>query len=117
MNRHKALDAWITAEVEKIPLENRLLVTDHMLFGYFADKYGFSVAGAIIPSYSSVAEPSAKELAELEDAIRAQNVKVILVGNTVNPALAARSLPSAPSVLAGIRRRARRPLAGLAVFD
>ncbi len=85
-----ALDAWITAEVEKIPLENRLLVTDHMLFGYFADKYGFSVAGAIIPSYSSVAEPSAKELAELEDAIRAQNVKVILVGNTVNPALAKR---------------------------
>jgi ABC-type Zn uptake system ZnuABC Zn-binding protein ZnuA len=86
----EALDAWISTEVGKIPLENRQLVTDHMLFGYFAEKYGFSMVGAIIPSYSSGAEPSAMELAELEDAIREYNVKAILVGNTVNPALAKR---------------------------
>lgn len=86
----EALDAWISAEVEKIPAQNRQLVTDHMLFGYFAEKYGFSVVGAIIPSYSSGAEPSARELAELEDAIRDYNVTAILVGNTVNPALARR---------------------------
>jgi ABC-type Zn uptake system ZnuABC Zn-binding protein ZnuA len=86
----EALDAWISSEVEKIPAENRLLVTDHMLFGYFAQKYGFSVVGAIIPSYSSIAEPSAKDLAQLEDAIREYNVKAILVGNTVNPSLAQR---------------------------
>lgn len=86
----EALDAWISAEVTKIPPENRQLVTDHMLFGYFAEKYGFSLVGAIIPSYSSSAEPSAKELAELEEAIREYNVKAILVGNTVNPSLARR---------------------------
>mgnify|MGYP000870772509 FL=1 len=86
----ESLDTWIAGEVAKIPPENRQLVTDHMLFGYFADKYGFTVAGAIIPSYSSIAEPSARELAELEDVIRDYNVQVILVGNTVNPALASR---------------------------
>lgn len=86
----ESLDTWIAGEVSKIPPENRQLVTDHMMFGYFADKYGFTIAGAIIPSYSSVAEPSARELAELEDAIRKYNVRVILVGNTVNPALASR---------------------------
>lgn len=86
----ESLDTWIASEVAKISPENRQLVTDHMLFGYFAEKYGFTVAGAIIPSYSSIAEPSARELAELEDAIRNHNVRVILVGNTVNPALASR---------------------------
>ena len=86
----KALDQWITTETGRIPPEKRLIVTDHMLFGYFAEKYGFTVVGAIIPSYSSVAQPSARELADLEDAIRQYTVKVILVGNTVNPALASR---------------------------
>jgi len=90
INQLESLDKWIAGEVSKIPPENRQLVTDHMMFGYFADKYGFTIAGAIIPSYSSVAEPSARELAELEDAIRKYNVRVILVGNTVNPALASR---------------------------
>lgn len=86
----KALDAWIAAETVRVPPELRLIVTDHMLFGYFAEKYGFSVIGAIIPSYSSGAQPSAQELAALEDAIRQYGVRVILVGNTVNPALAGR---------------------------
>jgi ABC-type Zn uptake system ZnuABC Zn-binding protein ZnuA len=82
------LDAWIAQQVETIPPANRKIVTDHMLLGYFADKYGFEVVGAVIPSYSSAAEPSAQELAALEDAIRQYGVKAILVGNTVNPSLA-----------------------------
>ena len=86
----EALNTWINQQTGTIPQENRQIVTDHMLFGYFAEKYGFNVVGAIIPSYSSGAEPSARELAELEDSIRQFDVKVILVGNTVNPSLAAR---------------------------
>jgi ABC-type Zn uptake system ZnuABC Zn-binding protein ZnuA len=86
----KALDEWIKSETARIPQEKRLIVTDHMLFNYFAEKYGFTVVGALIPSYSSLAQPSAQEIAALEDAIRQYNVRVILVGNTVNPTLAAR---------------------------
>ena len=85
-----ALDSWIAAETARIPANQRQIVTDHMLLGYFANKYNFNVVGAVIPSYSSQAEPSAKELAALEDAIRQFNVRVILVGNTINPKLAER---------------------------
>ncbi len=84
------LDAWIKDQVSVIPESNRRIVTDHMLLGYFADRYGFELVGAVIPAYSSAAQPSAQELAALEDAIRSYGVKVILVGNTVNPNLADR---------------------------
>jgi manganese/iron transport system substrate-binding protein len=84
------LDGWITRQVETVPAINRKLVTDHMLLGYFADKYGFEMVGAVIPSYSTAAQASAQEIAELEDAIRQYNVKAILVGNTINPSLAER---------------------------
>lgn len=86
----ETLDAWIRDQVESIPSENRKLVTDHKLFGYFADEYGFEQVGALIPGYSTLAEPTAQELAEIEDAIQELDVKAIFVGNTVNPSLAER---------------------------
>ena len=46
--------------------------------------------GALIPGYSTLAEPTAKELADIEDAIHKMDVKAIFVGNTINPALAER---------------------------
>lgn len=85
-----SLDAWIVAQINQIPQENRKLVTDHQLFVYFAERYGFEQVGAIIPGYSTLSEPSAMELARLEDDIRDLGVRAILVGNTVNPALAQR---------------------------
>lgn len=84
------LDAWIQEQVDQLPAQNRLLVTDHEIFTYFADRYRFKQIGAIIPSYSTVAEPSAQELAALEDVIRQLGVKAIFVGNTVNPTLTRR---------------------------
>ncbi|MFZ5809873.1 MAG: metal ABC transporter substrate-binding protein [Chloroflexota bacterium] len=86
----KALDEWIRQQVSSIPAENRKLVTDHLVFTYFAERYGFVQEGAVIPGYSTVAEPSAQEIAALEDIIRQQGVKAIFVGNSVNPALSRR---------------------------
>ena len=86
----ETLDAWIREQVARIPTENRKLVTDHNLFGYFAEEYGFKQVGALIPGYSTLAEPTARELADIEDAIQDLKVKAIFVGNTVNPALAER---------------------------
>ena len=86
----KTLDAWIRDQVGSIPTENRKLVTDHELFGYFAEEYGFEQVGALIPGYSTLAEPTAQELAEIEDAIQELDVKAVFVGNTVNPTLAER---------------------------
>ena len=86
----RALDAWIEQQVAQVPEANRRLVTDHTSFAYFARRYGFQQIGAVFPGYSTLAETSAKELAELEEAIRGHGVKAVFVGLTVNPALAER---------------------------
>jgi manganese/iron transport system substrate-binding protein len=84
------LDAWIQEQVAVIPVENRLLVTDHLLLGYFAERYGFEQVGAVFPGYSTMTEPSAQEMAALEDTIREMGVKAVFVGNTVNPQVSQR---------------------------
>jgi ABC-type Zn uptake system ZnuABC Zn-binding protein ZnuA len=86
----QALDAWIRAEVEPLPPEARRLVTDHDELGYFAARYGFEIVGAVIPAFSSAAEPSARELAALESLIVELGVPALFVSSAVNPALAAR---------------------------
>ena len=89
-NSLKELDTWIREQVADVPEANRKIVSDHNLLGYFADQYGFEQVGAVIPSYSTLAEPSASELAELEDTVKELGVKAVFVGNTVNPSLATR---------------------------
>ena len=84
------VDVWIRTQIDQIPAENRRIVTDHRLLGYYVDEYGLEMAGAIIPGYSSLSEPSAQELAAIEDAILALGVRAIFVGNTVNPGLGER---------------------------
>lgn len=86
----EALDSWIRAQVALIPSENRKLVTDHTLFSYFADEYGFEQVGAIILGFSTLSEATAQDLAEIEDVIRSLHVKAVFVGNSVNPSLAER---------------------------
>ncbi len=82
------LDTWIRSEVAKIPLQNRLLVADHAVLGYFAAQYGFTQEGTITGSFSSEAAPSAQELAALEDKIRLSGVRAVFVSEAVNQALA-----------------------------
>jgi ABC-type Zn uptake system ZnuABC Zn-binding protein ZnuA len=86
----EALDAWIRQQVAQVPEVNRRLVTEHSALGYFAHRYGFEQIGAVIPGYSTLAAPSAQDLADLEDAIVAFDVKAIFVSLTVNPDLAQR---------------------------
>jgi ABC-type Zn uptake system ZnuABC Zn-binding protein ZnuA len=84
----RELDGWIRAETGRIPDGRRKLVTDHLVFGYFADEYGLEQTGALVGSFSTNAAPSAQELAALEDRIREQGVPALFVGKTVNPELA-----------------------------
>jgi zinc/manganese transport system substrate-binding protein len=60
-----------------IPDEDRLLVTNHEVFGYFADRYGFEILGVIIPGGSTLAEPSAEDLADLARQIDERGVPAI----------------------------------------
>jgi zinc/manganese transport system substrate-binding protein len=84
----QSLDAWTKLEVQKISVNNRVLVTNHDALGYFATRYGFKILGTIIPSGGTEREPSAKETAKLIDAIKANKVRALFTENTVNPKLA-----------------------------
>ncbi len=82
------LDSWIREQVEPLPEARRRLVTDHAVLGYFAVRYGFEQVGTVFPGLSSMAQPSARELAALEDAIADLDVPAVFVGTTVNRTLA-----------------------------
>jgi zinc/manganese transport system substrate-binding protein len=73
------LDAEVEALLEPIPAERRVLVTNHDVFGYFADRYDLEVLGAVIPGGSTLAEPSAADLAGLAGAIEAEGVPAVFV--------------------------------------
>lgn len=83
----RELDRWIAAQVAAIPEERRLLVTDHESFGYFADRYGFRIIGAVVPSLSTGASPSAQQLARLVEQIKATRVPAIFLEAGSNPQL------------------------------
>ena len=84
----EALDAELEATFAAIPSQQRVLVTDHEEFAYFARRYGFTVVGTVIPAPSAAAEPSAQDLAALETAIRSTGVRAVFVSSVVSPALA-----------------------------
>lgn len=84
----RELDGWIVSEVAQIPPARRLLVTDHETFGYFAERYGFTISGVIVPSYSSGAAPSAQQLAGLVEKIRASASPAVFLEAGSSPQLA-----------------------------
>ncbi|HKG53495.1 MAG TPA: metal ABC transporter substrate-binding protein [Anaerolineales bacterium] len=82
------LDAWINGQVAQIPPKRRVLVTNHEALGYFAERYGFTVVGAIIESFSSDASPSAQQMADIVDRVKLFEVPAIFLDAPDNPALA-----------------------------
>ena len=81
------VDADVRQALAVVPEERRVLVTDHESFNYFADAYGFRVAGVVIPGGSTDAEPSSADLAALVTTIRNEKVSAIFSNNTVDPRL------------------------------
>ena len=65
-----------------IPADKRVLVTDHDAFGYYADLYGFRVAGTILPNLSTSSETSAKNLSHLVDIMETENLNAVFIGST-----------------------------------
>ena len=57
-----------------------VLVSGHDEMGYFADRYGCTVIGAIIPSFSTTSEATAKQIADLKVLAASNNVKAVFTG-------------------------------------
>lgn len=85
----RQLDSWIETQIATIPPAQRIIVTDHDALGYFVHRYAFQLVGAVIPSFSTAAAPSAQELAQLQQAIATHGVQAIFVGTTMNSTVAA----------------------------
>jgi ABC-type Zn uptake system ZnuABC Zn-binding protein ZnuA len=66
----------------------RKLVTDHDALGYFARAYDFEIVGTVIPGPSTLAEPSARELAGLAETMQREGVCAIFSETTVSDRLA-----------------------------
>jgi len=73
----ESLNADVESIVARVPTDHRKLVTGHESMGYFAERYKFQLIGAVIPSITSQAEPSAGELAKLTARIRDAGVPAI----------------------------------------
>jgi ABC-type Zn uptake system ZnuABC Zn-binding protein ZnuA len=73
--------------VATVPAADRRLVTNHDAFDYLAAHYGIRVVGAVIPALSTAAQPSAQDVADLIDRIRAEHVRAIFTESSLDPTL------------------------------
>ncbi len=84
----QALDQWVKQQVSQLPVDKRLLVTNHDALGYFAQAYNFKIIGAVIPSVTTDASPSAQQLASLIDTIKKSKAPAIFLDIGENRELA-----------------------------
>ena len=80
----RAVDLEVARCMRSIPSAQRKLVTDHDAFGYFAARYGLEVVGTVIPARTTVAQPSAGELARLADTIERERVRAVFPESSVS---------------------------------
>jgi zinc/manganese transport system substrate-binding protein/manganese/iron transport system substrate-binding protein len=70
-----------------VPPEQRLLVTSHDAFGYFARAYDLTQVGTVLPSVTTETEPSARQIQRLVDEIRGTGVRAIFTEEAVDARL------------------------------
>lgn len=82
------LDEEVAQIMATIPPEHRKLVTNHDALGYFAARYHFQIIASVIPAASTLAEPSAADLADLVDTLRRERVTTIFAETSAPDTLA-----------------------------
>ena len=88
VRRLQNLDRGIAGCFSRVPKQERKLVTDHDAFNYFAARYGIQVVGAIIPSQTTQAQPSAGETTRLIALIKREHVHAVFPESSINARLA-----------------------------
>lgn len=77
-----ALTAWMEASFDRVPADKRALVTNHHVFGYLAERFGFEVIGAVIPSGTTLASPSSSDLRSLMEAMDRAGVRTVFADSS-----------------------------------
>lgn len=76
------LTTWMEKSFDRIPEGRRALVTNHHVFGYLADRFGFQVIGAVIPSGTTLASPSSSDLRSLTQAMEKAGVRTVFADSS-----------------------------------
>lgn len=87
IGRLEAADDEIRTLIDEIPAERRKVVTDHDALRYFIDEYGMEFLGSVFPSLDVSADPSARDIEELVNVIRENDVHALFSETAVNPQL------------------------------
>ncbi|MEM7321600.1 MAG: zinc ABC transporter substrate-binding protein [Actinomycetota bacterium] len=74
--------AEMLALVDRVPPDQRLLITAHDAFGYYARAYGFEVAG--LQGLSTESEASTADVQQLADLIVSRRISAIFVETSVS---------------------------------
>lgn len=78
-------DTYVLQQVQKLPADQRKLVTNHDAFGYFASRYGLQIVGTALGSVSTEgASGSVASLAQLVQNIKATGTRAIFAENIEN---------------------------------
>lgn len=77
----EALKLELQTTIEKLPKENRILVTAHDAFNYFGKSFGFEVLG--LQGLSTATEAGVKDVQKLSSFIIEKNVKAIFIESSV----------------------------------
>lgn len=83
--RTKALDGWVRDQLATIPEAQRVLVTSHDAFGYFARRYQLDVVA--LQGISTEEEASQRDVANVVEAVRRRGAPAVFVETSVNPSL------------------------------
>ncbi|HMQ49343.1 MAG TPA: zinc ABC transporter substrate-binding protein [Saprospiraceae bacterium] len=79
------MDAFIRQEIQKIPEKQRILITSHDAFRYYARRYGIKVEAIL--GTSTDAEAQTSDIQRLNKVIRENQVPAVFIETTVNPRL------------------------------
>jgi ABC-type Zn uptake system ZnuABC Zn-binding protein ZnuA/ABC-type Mn2+/Zn2+ transport system permease subunit len=87
-DRLRALNLGLVRCFTTVPFDRRKLVSDHDAFNYFTSRYDIRYIGAVIPSQTTEAQPSAGEVADLVALIRREKVAAVFPEESLSPKLA-----------------------------
>ncbi len=79
------LDRWVREQLRSIPQAQRVIVTSHDAFNYFARAYDVEVHGVV--GISTDVEPTAQDVQDLRKLVRDRNVKALFVETSVSETL------------------------------
>lgn len=79
----RSLDDKIKSEIQKIPENQRVLITSHDAFQYYGQRYGLQLEA--IMGISTEAEAQTSDIIRVSKVIKENNIPAVFIESTINP--------------------------------